>query len=355
MDESYIGPRPDAEETKVDKIEMRPPVEGKHSRVTFLTKPELKGGYVDAPHAQELTVEVLETQMEKLVYTGQIFTREGFKKPAKSKIYLNARMRRFFGVETDGVLKIGNVMLTVAQGRRRSEGGRPEAIVIDSSNKIALAQEIKKRSSSDQYTRQIADNFSNQGGSAIVGTTNRSICDINRYPDFGDGLDPGSQEEGVKEYRIHKKRVLENSGNMGEQGEALKPFLHVAIHGKKNFDGNKHGDSDIEVGTARGSSCSDSEVVNWFTSRMQEKMRERGVVINPSLNRNDDRSDNSPIVKNDVRLWGHASKDEGRKTHGDNFMTIQLEISRQLRQKYQQEIADILTEIIEEFTEKYHK
>ena len=49
---------------------------------------------------------------------------------------------------------------------------------------------------------------------------------------------------------------------------------------------------------------------------------------------------------------GHASKDEGRRAHGVNYNTIQIEMAKSLRTQYQDLLGDMYLQLLKEFTDK---
>ncbi|MAG11543.1 MAG: hypothetical protein CMI52_01915 [Parcubacteria group bacterium] len=322
--------------SSVDDIERPPEQVGEHSRLV-LGSPEYLG-YVDAPHAKILSREAI----SHYVYTDDIVTRNGSAKPAKSKVYLNERVRGLLGVNVGDTITIDDGTEIKVEGARKIEtSGRYCPVVVHPDNREAVIEVIKDKVNSDKFTGQIARQIGEKDISYIEGTSSRGVCDINRWPDYKNTLDKKAQKAGNLEYRKFKAQVLNHAQNMGEGDEALKPFLHIALHGKKNYDPRVRDDSDIEIGTVNGQSCSE-KVLEWFEEKFKEKMTRLDIEIDGRELK----------IKTDVRLSGHPSKMAGAQAHGVNFNTIQLEIAYALRKNYQAQITAVLSEIITEFTEE---
>jgi len=184
-----------------------------------------------------------------------------------------------------------------------------------------------------------------RNGTAVVTKVNRHICDINRdtthKPALGH-LDPSAQNDGVREYRAMKANALAHTNTADEAGEASTPYLHIALHGKKNRKDGHRRDCDIEIGTVNGQSC-DIETRDWFAKRLREELASRGIKIDGR----------AVDIKKDVRLSGDATKVMGPRVHGPNYKTIQLEICRDLRFNHTEELADIMRVLLEDFTRTF--
>ena len=90
--------------------------------------------------------------------------------------------------------------------------------------------------------------------------------------------------------------------------EASSPYLHIAIHGKKDKDPNVEWDSDIEIGTLNGQAC-DKKTRDWFAQRLAEELAARGIKIGGQ----------EVDIKTDVHFVGDMTKIMGPKDHGNNY------------------------------------
>lgn len=326
------------------------PVVGKYNKILFGQRADMRGGYIDAPHATALDGASVDRVLSGKVNVGSFSTDNGLVMPSASKIYLDAHMRGLFEVAPGSTLLVQDAggrerTLIVANARHGAEGGEFVPITVRAEMLSGLKRLIQQKYQADARTGEIAQKFNELGGTSMITTVNRGVCDINRYPDFKGTLDADAQRGGVEEYRRFKEEILRRAGNIGASGEAVRPFLHIALHGKKDFDPARSNDSDIELGTARGASCADKNVVEWLEELFKRKLAEKNVVVRGM----------APVVNADVRLWGDQSKSEGRRQHGDSFMTVQVEVCREIRNKYGSELAQIFAELIQEFTNKFHQ
>lgn len=326
------------------------PIVGKYNKILFGQRADMRGGYIDAPHATALDGASIDRVLRGKVNTGSFLTDDGLVMPSASRIYLDARMRDLFEVAPGSTLLMQDASgreraLTVANARHGAEGGKFVPITMRAEMLSGLKRLIQQKYQADARTGEIAQKFNELGGTSMITTVSRGVCDINRYPDFKGTMDADAQKGGVEEYRRFKEEILRRVGNLGASGEAVRPFLHIALHGKKDFDSARANDSDIELGTARGASCADKNVVEWLEEALRRKLAEKNVILRNA----------APVVNTDVRLWGDPSKSEGSRQHGDNFMTVQMEVCRNIRNKYDSELAQIFAELIQEFTNKFHK
>lgn len=186
---------------------------------------------------------------------------------------------------------------------------------------------------SDKFTGEIVEGVVKKiNCCGIIAIVSRCEANLNR---------PRSKKnkDAIDEYRYIIQKIQEHINNLDKNRKALKPYLHLAIHGMSN-----KWNIDMEIGTLEGKTCS-INVKNWF--------------INEIKNRNE-------IIKNlqmDTRFHGNISKSVHRcgysinstdyLGYGKNFNTFQVEISRTLREYYRDKIIDMFSDIIINFNRTF--
>ncbi|HML89361.1 MAG TPA: hypothetical protein PKA28_13050 [Methylomusa anaerophila] len=186
----------------------------------------------------------------------------------------------------------------------------------------------------DRFTGQIvAGIMANTCCAGIISTVSRTVADLNRPPG------PANQAA-VAEYRAVIRDILKNLNILTGTGDKLlAPYLHLGLHGMKDLH---YGPLSMEVGTIHGHTCS-LKIRKWFGETLKEKTKEifpevkivfdQHWVGNPSLA---------------AHRWGDSRRYPG---YGRNYNAFQIEISRTLREKHQQEIISIFSSIVEQFKE----
>jgi len=184
----------------------------------------------------------------------------------------------------------------------------------------------------DKFTGRIAAGIMAKTCCAgIIGTVSRTVADLNRPPG------PGN-EAAVTEYRSVIRDILKNLNILTEAGDKLlAPYLHLGLHGMKDLC---CGPFSMEVGTIRGQTCS-PEVGRWFAAALQEKTKE---LLPQARIVFDTHWVGDPSLA--AHRWGDSRRYPG---YGQNYNAFQIEISRTLREKHQQEIIGIFSAIVEEF------
>lgn len=185
----------------------------------------------------------------------------------------------------------------------------------------------------DMYTGKVVEGVIKKiNCHGIISTVSRDDADLNRYPNQ-------KNSEAIKKYRQTIKGILEHIGILNEENErVIKPYLHLAIHGIRN---KVHGPETIEIGTRLGKTCS-KEVKEWFEGELDGGDWE--ILIDKKKT-----GDPSKIV----HRCGDKISNLYYRGYGENFNTFQIEISRTLREKYQNELIDMFSDIIISFNEKF--
>lgn len=183
---------------------------------------------------------------------------------------------------------------------------------------------------SDKFTDDIVEGVANKiNCSGIIAIVSRTIVDLNRPRN-------SNNKEGIDEYRQTIREILGHIGNLDGNGKLSRPYLHLAFHGMKD-----KWNVDIEIGTLYGKTCS-PEVKKWFVSEIKKHFRR---------------------VQIDGRFCGDPSKPAHRcgdkigdteyLGYGKNFNTIQIEISRTLREKNQKKLIGIFSNIILKYNREF--
>ncbi|MBT7736645.1 hypothetical protein HN709_03070, partial [Candidatus Peregrinibacteria bacterium] len=285
----------------------------------------------------------------------KIKTSDGPKKPGKSVIYANKRVRRLLlqvkskkaikwkDVPDTFTVKVNGKVLTVKTARK-GEDGNVRPVIVRPEHKSDVAAYIKRGALSDQYTGEIAGQAHQLGATVIVGKVNRAVADLNRGTQHMtglDSLDSGAQEKAISEYRAQKAEALRHARRISADSRSLAPYLHVALHGKKDYEQSRPNDSDIEIGSVNGRSC-DKETRDWFASRLISELAVRNIRIDGR----------APIVIRDKRLKGDPTKVAGPMAHGKKYKTLQIEVSSHLRKNHGEAIAAILVKLLQEFSDE---
>lgn len=183
---------------------------------------------------------------------------------------------------------------------------------------------------SDKYTREIVEGIVNETNcSAIIATVSRKKADINR---------PRNEKnsEAIDEYRDAIRQILEHLNILDENDKLSRSYLHLAIHGMKD----KY-NKDIEIGTRNGITCSEN-VKDWVLEELKKSVTSVGI---DKIFRGD--------VSKSVHRLGDLISNQNYSGYGDNFNTIQLEFSLNLRQNHRREAIKILSNLILKFYEKF--
>jgi len=114
--------------------------------------------------------------------------------------------------------------------------------------------------------------------------------------------------------------------NLDGNGKLSKPYLHLALHGMRD-----KWNLDIEIGTLHGKTCS-PEVKEWFVGEIKKHFRRVQI---------DGRFCGDPSKS--VHRCGDKISDTEYLGYGKNFNTIQIEISRTLRENCQKKLINTFT------------
>lgn len=185
----------------------------------------------------------------------------------------------------------------------------------------------------DRFTDEIvAGIMAKTGCAGIIGTVSRTVADLNRPPGQGN-------EEAVWEYRDVIGQFLYNTGLLKPGSRHLaRPYLHIGIHGMKD---QPHGPLSIEVGTIHGKTCS-VRVKKWFGETLKDKVRDYSPDIKVIFDKH--WVGNQSLASH---RWGEGRRYPG---YGKNYNAFQVEIARTLREYHRQEMIDIFTAVVADFT-----
>ncbi|WP_456419750.1 hypothetical protein [Thermovibrio sp.] len=172
----------------------------------------------------------------------------------------------------------------------------------------------------EYYTGYIAVELCDRyGWGGIISRTSRLIVDFNRDEEFRAKF--GSyQREGI-EARNGALKKLVNRLNW----EGSSPLLYLTLHGVSDENANSCG-GDFIVGTINGQLCP-LEFRDGFTQRLSQALKTCGA---PHRG-----------VK-EVRYSGDPSLIEIKRLFGEKFYLIQLELSKELRERFTDEIISSL-------------
>jgi hypothetical protein len=184
----------------------------------------------------------------------------------------------------------------------------------------------------DLYTGQLVRKIVGKTGcAAVISTVSRTIADLNRKEDE-------QNKQAIEQYRKVIFEILQHLGVFDQKNHRItKPYLHITIHGMKD---DHYGPYAIEIGTYKGLSCS-RQMKKWFRKTIALKAKE----ILPELK-----------VWSDQHFYGNESityhrhgDGEGYNGYGYHFHTIQMELSRTLREKHSLEMAELLSQVMVAF------
>ncbi len=187
----------------------------------------------------------------------------------------------------------------------------------------------------DLYTGELVEKIVHSTGCAgIIAKVSRTVVDLNRTP-----YDEKS-EMAIKEYRGSIEHIVQHLNIFERQSYCInKPYLHLALHGMKDVH---YGPYAIEIGTRFDASCS-PEITDWFKQKLHAKIKAYFPKIKCIFNE---------------RFPGDFSKQYHRlgdnytyNGYGENYHTIQIEISKTLREHHSDILTKIFSEIILEFEE----
>lgn len=182
----------------------------------------------------------------------------------------------------------------------------------------------------DKFTGDIIEGVVNKiNCSSIITIVSRTIIDLNRPRN-------SNNKEGIDEYRQTIREILEYFGNLDGSGKLARPHLHLAIHGMRD-----KGNAEIEIGTLHCKTSS-PEVTKWLFDEIQEYSKRIQI---------DGRFPGDPSKL--VHRCGEQTSDLNYLGYGNNFNTFQIEISRTLRENHQKELIDMLSGIVDTFSQKF--
>lgn len=183
---------------------------------------------------------------------------------------------------------------------------------------------------SDKFTGDIVEGVVNKiNCSGIIAIVSRTIVDLNRPRNI-------NNEEGIDEYRQTIREILGYIGNLDGNGKLSRPYLHLALHGMKD-----KWNVDIEIGTLHDKACS-PEVKEWFVSEIKKHFRRVQI---------DGRYCGDPSKS--VHRCGDKISDTEYLGYGKNFNTVQIEISRTLREKNQKDLIGIFSNIVLKYNREF--
>ena len=167
----------------------------------------------------------------------------------------------------------------------------------------------------------------NTNCSGIYALISRTEMDLNRPLDE-------INKPAILEYREAILSILKHLKILDSSNKVIKPYLHLALHGMRNF-----ADKEIEIGTRNNQTCS-NEVFQWFSKELKKNCNE---VFKKDLK----------IVYN-KEFIGDKSKEIHREKYGHLFNTFQIEINKILRTQYFSETVEVLTRIVKNFHKKIY-
>lgn len=184
----------------------------------------------------------------------------------------------------------------------------------------------------DEFTGDIVEGVVNRiNCSGIIATVSRTKIDLNR---------PRNEHnrDAIDEYRQAIKDILTNVGILEENGKLSRPYLHLAIHGLNNKWGK-----DIIIGTKHGQTCSE-DIKSWLVEKLKKQKYIKRLCVDEIYPGDPSKS---------VHRCGDIESDISYLGYGDNFNTVQIEISRALREKHRGELIEVFCRLIEDFNKKF--
>ncbi|KKN35174.1 hypothetical protein LCGC14_0786260 [marine sediment metagenome] len=178
----------------------------------------------------------------------------------------------------------------------------------------------------DKFTCEIAEKISEDVNcSCIIATISRNECDLNRER-------TKKNSKGIDEYRTVIQLIQKHINNLNSNGKSIRPYLHLAIHGMVDDYAR-----DIEIGTLHNQTCS-VNIEDWFLESIRNFYE--NVTINSIF------PGNSSKINHRKGCFILGSNYPG---FGSNFNTIQIEISRKIREFQREELISNLSSLIKEF------
>lgn len=179
----------------------------------------------------------------------------------------------------------------------------------------------------DLYTAEIVHGVIKKTNcSGLISKISREVADLNR---------PicKNNKKAVLEYRKAIQNILNHLDILDENNNLIAPFLHIAIHGMKNYE-NK----DIQIGTLNNTLC-DYKVSKWFIKQIENNFKCKIAI--------DD------VFSGDPSLLYHINGDPNYKKYkgyNNKYNVLQVELSRDLREKYLEELIILFSNIVLDFT-----
>lgn len=179
----------------------------------------------------------------------------------------------------------------------------------------------------DLYTAEIVHGVIKKTNcSGLISKISREVADLNR---------PicKNNKKAVLEYRKAIHYILNHLNVLDESNNLIAPFLHIAIHGMKNYE-NK----DIQIGTLNNTLC-DYKVSKWFIKQIENNFKCKIAI--------DD------VFSGDPSLLYHINGDPNYKKYkgyNNKYNVLQVELSRDLREKYLEELIILFSNIVLGFT-----
>ncbi|GAB4293602.1 MAG: hypothetical protein Kow0090_08010 [Myxococcota bacterium] len=168
----------------------------------------------------------------------------------------------------------------------------------------------------------------------IIAKLSREIADLNRPPS---PLNKDSLRA-VREYREAIREILEHIGNIGADGKVSRPYLRLSLHGL-----SRRRSADVIIGTLKGKSCS-PDVKERLLNMLSEGLKE--------IKGEDVKIESEGAFAGNVSL-GYLRDGDGVIGYvgfGEGFNSIQLEISRELREFHRLELIFLLCRVIVEMS-----
>jgi len=180
------------------------------------------------------------------------------------------------------------------------------------------------------FTGEMAEHLTREtGASCLISRISRQDMDLNR---------PRSEANypAVNEYRKAMHQILNAKGLLNEQGGIIQPFLHLSFHGMRDDWGR-----DIEIGTGYGHYCN-PDVKTWFSRKIGTFTENWGI------------DDIFPgYTFRSVLRDGDSYGATGFTGFGSCFNTLQVEISKDLRNHHQQPLIAFFARLISAFQAQF--
>lgn len=166
---------------------------------------------------------------------------------------------------------------------------------------------------SDMYTGPLAtalvDTF---GSSSIIAKISLTLVDLNRSPLIHQQMNKGAHQQ----YRRSLKEILLHTNSITDDKKLSRPHLHLALHGMKEGSSSY----DVLLGTVIGQSCHGA-----ILQLVHDLFHKSGVKVLA----------NGPQFSGFYSLLAYRRGDSlGDVGYGNNFNSIQVELSRALRNQF---------------------